>query len=57
MSICTVRRVVKVGRTSLTVQIDIYIEQMYSEEREKAITGLFKMVAVGEDKKAIPVLD
>ena len=50
-------RVVKVGRTSLTVQIDIYIEQMYSEEREKAITGLFKMVAVGEEKKAIPVLD
>lgn len=50
-----VGKVVKVGKTSVQVQVEIYIEQMYSENRQKAITGIFTMVAVGEDKKAIPV--
>jgi acyl-CoA hydrolase len=48
--------VIHVGRTSLKVQVDIYIEEMYSEHREKAITGTFSLVAIDEHKRPIPVL-
>ena len=45
-----------VGNTSLKVQVEIYIEQMYSEDRKMAIQGEFTFVAVDENKKPIPVL-
>lgn len=48
--------VTEVGNTSLKVQVDIYIEQMYEDKREKAISGVFTLVAIGDDKKPIPVL-
>jgi acyl-CoA hydrolase len=50
-----VGRVVDVGRTSLKVRIEVYIEEMYAEGRDMAITGLFTMVAVDDHKKPIPV--
>ncbi|OJJ19915.1 acyl-CoA thioesterase [marine bacterium AO1-C] len=46
----------KVGNTSLTVQVDIYIEQMYADTREKAISGEFTFVAIDEHKKPVSVL-
>jgi len=52
-----IARVAKVGRTSIKVQVDIFVESMYHEGREKAISGQFSFVAVDEDKKPIPVLD
>ena len=52
-----IARVVKVGRTSLKVEVDIFVEHMYAEGREHAITGQFSFVAVGEDKQPVPVLD
>ncbi|HAS39805.1 MAG TPA: acyl-CoA thioesterase [Microscillaceae bacterium] len=48
--------VCKVGNTSLTVQVDIYIEQMYADTREKAISGEFTFVAIDAQKKPISVL-
>lgn len=45
-----------VGNTSLKVQVEIFIEQMYSEERKMAIQGEFTFVAIDEDKKPISVL-
>lgn len=45
-----------VGNTSLKVQVEIFIEQMYSEERKMAIQGEFTFVAVDENKNPIPVL-
>lgn len=48
--------VIQVGKTSLKVLVEIYIEQMYSEERKKAIQGEFTFVAVDENKKPISVL-
>jgi acyl-CoA hydrolase len=50
-----VGRVVDVGRTSLKVRIEVYIEEMYAEGRDMAITGMFTMVAVDDHKKPIPV--
>ena len=46
-----VGRVSKIGNTSLDVKVEIFIEQMYSNIREKAITGHFTFVALGENKK------
>ncbi len=52
-----VGKVVRVGRTSLDVQIDVFIESMYRDGREKAIEGTFTLVAINENKRPVPVLD
>lgn len=52
-----VARVVKVGRTSLKVEVDIFLEELYSDKREKAITGAFNFVAIDEHKKPTPIFD
>jgi len=49
-------KVIHVGRTSMKVEVNIFVEDMYSEHREKAITGTFSFVAVDEDGKPTPVL-
>ncbi|HMI02213.1 MAG TPA: acyl-CoA thioesterase [Pedobacter sp.] len=51
-----VGRVSHIGNTSLKVKVDIYIEQMYSDEREKAVTGEFSFVAIDEHKKPVLVV-
>lgn len=48
-------KVTYLGTTSLKIRVDIFIEQMYSEEREKAITGEFTFVAIDENKKPIKI--
>ena len=49
-------KVTKVENTSLKVKVEIFIEQMYSEERERAIRGEFSFVAIDEDKNPVSVL-
>jgi acyl-CoA hydrolase len=51
-----IARVTDVGRTSLKVRVEIYIEQMYEERRELAIEGQFTFVAINDNKKPVPVL-
>ncbi|WP_268125500.1 acyl-CoA thioesterase [Roseivirga pacifica] len=46
----------QVGNTSLKVRVDIFIEEMYSNHREKAVSGQFTFVAIDEDKKPIRVI-
>jgi acyl-CoA hydrolase len=43
--------ITRIGNTSLDVKVEIYIEQMYSNHREKAISGNFTFVALDENKK------
>ena len=43
-----VARVVATGSTSMTVQVELFIEDMYSNERELGCTGTFVLVALGE---------
>ncbi|MCZ2101609.1 MAG: acyl-CoA thioesterase [Chitinophagales bacterium] len=50
-----VGKVTYTGNTSLKVRVDIFIEQMYSDEREKAVSGEFTFVAIDEDKKPIKI--
>jgi len=49
-------RVEYLGNTSLKVKVEIYIEQMYSDTREKAITGDFTFVAIDENKKPAKIV-
>jgi len=49
-------QVVKVGNTSLQVRVDIYTEQMYSDERELSVSGGFTFVAIDENKNPVRIL-
>ena len=52
-----VAKVAYIGSTSLKVNVNIFIEEMYSNVREKAITGTFTFVAVDENKKPVKISD
>ncbi|WP_316818982.1 acyl-CoA thioesterase [Pedobacter nyackensis] len=49
-------RVSHIGNTSLKVRVEIYTEQMYSDSREKAVTGEFSFVAIDDNKKPTSIL-
>lgn len=46
-------RVSYIGKTSLKIKVEVWIEQMYSEHREKAISGEFTFVAIDDNKKPV----
>ncbi|WP_025822209.1 acyl-CoA thioesterase [Shewanella marina] len=52
-----VARVIYVGNTSLKVEVNIFIEDMYQDKREHAIKGVFTFVAIDNNGKPIKVLD
>jgi len=52
-----VGKVTYTGNTSLKVRVDIFVEQMYSEDREKAVSGEFTFVAIDENKKPVKILE
>jgi acyl-CoA hydrolase len=47
--------VVRVGTTSLQVRVELFVEQMYSDERLLAVTGSFTFVAVDERRRPTPL--
>lgn len=49
-------KVVHIGNTSMKVHIDIFVEQMYADQREKAISGTFTFVAIDDNKKPVKIL-
>jgi acyl-CoA hydrolase len=46
-------RVSYIGNTSMKIKVDVWIEQMYSDLREKAISGEFTFVAIDDNKKPV----
>lgn len=50
-------RVKYVGNSSLKVNVEVYVEQMYDEIREKAVSGDFTLVAIGFDKKPMKIFE
>jgi len=48
-------RVSYIGTTSLKVRVDIHIEQMYQDHREKAVSGEFTFVAIDELKQPVKI--
>ena len=50
-----IARLVKVGRTSMDVQVDVWLEAMDRPERLLACQGSFVLVALGADDRPVPV--
>ena len=50
-----VGRVTRVGRTSLTVSVTIFLEDMYHEGCEEVINGQFNFVAVDDEGRPQPL--
>ncbi|EPL9569622.1 acyl-CoA thioesterase [Providencia rettgeri] len=50
-----VGKVIRVGRTSLTVNVSIFLEDMYFEGREEVIHGQFNFVAIDDNGKPTPL--
>ena len=50
-----VARVDKVGNTSCVVKVEIFMEDMYSDNRESVVTGYFTYVAVDDEMNSIPI--
>lgn len=48
-----VGRVSYIGNTSLKIRVDVYIEEMYTNKRDKAISGEFTFVAIDDNKKPV----
>ncbi|QTD37079.1 acyl-CoA thioesterase [Polaribacter batillariae] len=48
-------KVSHIGKTSLKVEVNIYIEQMYSYQKEHAIFGEFTFVAIDENKDPVKI--
>lgn len=51
-----VAHIAHIGNTSLKVQVDIFIEKMYEEGREKAISGTFTLVAIDDQKRPTAII-
>lgn len=49
-------KITRVGRTSLDVEVEIVVEEMYNDTRKQAIKGIFTFVAIDEHKKPVPIL-
>ncbi len=49
-------KVCHIGNTSLKVKVEIFIEEMYSDHRTKAIEGEFTFVALDKNKQPISII-
>ncbi len=50
-----VGRVEEIGRTSIVVGVEVFLEKMKEVFREKVVGGTFTLVAVDDEHKPIPV--
>lgn len=49
-------KVVRIGNTSLDVEVEIFQEEMYDYTRKQSIKGLFTFVAIDKDRKPVKVI-
>ena len=50
-----VANVTRLGRTSLQVIVDVYVEHLHTTDRLHAVTGLFTMVAIDDDRRPVAI--
>ena len=50
-----VGRVKRLGRTSIEIKVDVYLEKMNEEFRENVVSGAFTLVALGQDNKPVQI--
>jgi acyl-CoA hydrolase len=48
-------KVIKTRNATIEVQVEIFIEDMYSDNRQKAVNGLFTFAAIDNANKPIPI--
>ncbi|AXT19689.1 acyl-CoA thioesterase [Flavobacteriaceae bacterium AU392] len=48
-------KVTYLGTKSLKIRVDVFIEEMYSSSREKAISGEFTFVAINKERNPIAI--
>ena len=48
--------ITRIGRTSMQVHVEMFVEDMYSEKRESAIHGTFTLVAIDDNRRPTPVV-
>lgn len=46
-----------VGNSSLKVNVEVFVEEMYEEKRERAVSGDFTLVALDENKKPVKIFN
>ena len=49
-------KVIKVGKTSIVVEVNVFLEEMYADKRIEAVSGIFTFVAIGDDKKPVKII-
>lgn len=50
-------RVKYVGNTSVKVNVEIFVEEMYADKREKSVSGDFTLVAIDNEKKPSKIFE
>lgn len=45
----------KIGRTSMTIKVETYVERKESVEKEKITEGRFVYVAIGKDRRPVEI--
>ena len=50
-------KVSRVGNTSCVIKVDIYLEEMYSNQKYIACSGEFTFVSISETKKPISIIE
>ena len=48
-------RVVKIGRSSITVEVDVYVERALTGEVERVTQGCFIYVSIDADRRPSPI--
>lgn len=48
-------RVEKIGRTSITIEVDAMVERLDGGHVEQVTEGRFTLVAIGPDRKPVPI--
>ena len=46
-----------VGNSSLKVNVEVFVEEMYEEKRENAVSGDFTLVALDENKQPVRIFN
>lgn len=48
-------KVKSVGNTSMKVNVEMYVEQMFADTREKAASGDFTLVAINDEMRPVKI--
>ena len=50
-----VAHVIDVGKTSMKIQVDVFLESMERDGRELAISGTFTFVTISAERRPVPI--